>query len=210
MSRKTLGVVGLCTALACAAWFLMFKPQPMTASQEYAQAAFTRPTTPSTASQDFQIRIAGVDGLTAVPTVESCTKTEVEVILPQKPGQLIEILFVVPRLPSQGEEGFHWMDTQGCDLLLALNRDGRPVEFHKNTTRRKETFRLQPGEYVVRYYRQSNQADPEKGPPVTELLGEGRLVVIPPKSGVADCGLIPLSSDKHKIPLLLADEEPQP
>lgn len=209
MSRKTLGVVGLSAAIAFVGWFLMFQPRPKTPSDEHADAAFTRPTTLSTASQDFQIRIAGVDGLTAVPTVESCTKTEVEVILLQKPGQLMEILFVVPRLPSQGEEGFHWMDTQGCDLLLALQRDGRPVELHKNITRRKETFKLQPGEYVVRYYRQAMDFDGEKGPPVTEFLGEGRLLVVQPKSGETDCGLIPLSSEKNKIPLLLAEEEPK-
>ena len=210
MSRKTMGVVGLGTASAFVIWFLMFKPQVITASNEYGKAAFTRPTTPSTASKDFKIQIDGVDGLTAVPRVECCAKTTVEVILPQKPGRLTEILFVVPRLPSQGDEGFQWMDTQGCDLLLGLNRDGRPVELHKNITRMKAAFRLQPGEYVVRYYRQSINSDPEQGPPLTELLGVGRLVVVEPKSGEADCGLIPLSSEKEKIPLFLAKEGPMP
>lgn len=207
MSRKTWGVVGLGTTLFAIGWFLFFREKPRTPSEDHARAAFTRPTTLSDSSEGFSIQIAGVDGLKDVPAIECGTKTMLEVVLPRKSGRVFEVLFVVPRLPSQGEEGFRWIDSQGCDLFLGLSRDGRREELHKNKYSLKERFNLRAGEYRVRYYRQTMNVDAEQGPPVTELLGEGRLMVVTPKSGDADCGFLPLSSDKHKMPLFVTNEE---
>ena len=55
---------------------------------------------------------------------------------------------------------------------------------------------------MVRYFLQSSSFDAEKGPPVTELLGEGRLVVTKSKLGSADDGQIPLENESLKIPNL--------
>ena len=74
----------------------------------------------------------------------------------------------------------------------------------------KVEWKLRAGDYVVRYYRQTMSFDAEKGPPVTEFLGEGRLIVIKSKSDDSDCGYFPLSDRKNLIPLTIIDKEAKP
>lgn len=209
MSRKIGVSIGLGATLVVVMWLWLFRDKPSTPSQRYAKAAFTRPTYLSDLGKEFSIQIAGIDGLKGVPTIECGKKTTLDVTLPRKSGGVIESLFVVPRLTSQGDEGFRQMDVH-CDLILALNRSSNPADPLKDDCHMRAEWKLRAGDYVVRYYRQTMSYDTEKGPPVTELLGEGRLIVVNSKADESNCGSFPLSDKKNLIPLTIIESEPKP
>ena len=58
------------------------------------------------------------------------------------------------------------------------------------------TFHLQPGDYVLRYYRQFHHIDTERVPR-TEFIAEGRLRVTPSTS--TEPSFIPLENKKRLI-----------
>lgn len=209
MSRKTWSIVGLGIIFLAAAWFLLSGHRPRTPSDNYAKAAFTRPTILSNSANGFRVQIAKTDGIKDVPSVESGVSVSIEVTLPEDQDPEIGFVFVVPRLLSQGAEGFYWI-YPSCDHMLGLSKDGRTVKGAARTLKQKVKFNLRPAEYVVRYYLQSSPFDAEKGPPMTEFLGEGRLVVTNSKSGAADTSLVPLEDESQKIPSFRPSNEETP
>lgn len=203
MPQKKWCLIGLAVVLGLCLW--AFTPASLTPAEEYAKATFTRPKRLASSSESFAIFIDGVDALANVPTVASHQKVMIGVVLP--PGDVTrecEVILVVPRLPSQDPEGFEWMDFK-CDPILALNKpvpttlgDGR--QFYSHTT-----FSLRPGEYMVRYYRQIIQGDPEKGPPRNEFVGQGRLLVTESES--TEPTFVPLEDKKNSVRLYQPDNE---
>jgi len=204
MSRKTYGVVGLGAMLAIAAYLGIFSEKPRTPSEEQARAAFTRPTVLAPAAGDFGIFIEGVDALSEVPKVPCNELVSLMLALPPNDPQEVESIWIVTRLPSQGPEGFEWMDIH-CDVMLGLN-DPKPATLGDGRQfRMKAKFSLKPGDYVVRYYRQLSHFDPEKGPPRNEYLGQGRLEVTASKS--ESPSFLPLEDKRNTIHLLRPQSE---
>ncbi len=179
MSKKTWSLVSAAVVLGLLLW--AFKPAPLTPSNKYGKATFTRPTKIAASAKDIAISIDGVDAIAEIPSVPTNHKVSIGVVLPLGVDRELEMIIVVPRLPSQDPDGFEWIDAR-CDSILPLNSpvpttlgDGR--QFYTNTT-----FCLRPGEYMVRYYRQIMNFDPEKGPSRNEFVGQSRLVVTESKS----------------------------
>ncbi len=200
-SRKSWGLVGLGIILACMFFWMHLSREKWTPLQKHAGLAFTRPASPSSSANSFSIRIAGVDGVRGVPTIKCGGKIFIDVEITPLGEQFSEALLVVPRLRNQGADGFKWIDYQGCDFYLALGQNVRPDPSKRIKYRFKESFNLRAGEYTLRYYRYINGEDPESMISYFELLGEGSLVVLVPESGSVDCGLIPLSDEKRRMPV---------
>ena len=140
MSRKTWGVVGLGATLFVVVWLLLLREKARTPSEEYARAAFTRPTILPTIPSGLRVRIANTDGLSGVPTVESGVSVTIEVTLPPSKDPELGFVFVVPRLRSQGAEGFHWI-YPSCDQILGLSKDGRIVKGTARTLNQQRLIR---------------------------------------------------------------------
>ena len=174
MSRTAWGTLGWVIAVLLAVWVFFPLGEKPTPSEEYTKAAFTRPSVLPRLPTGFKVRVGDTDGLQAMPTVESGARVPFELTLPEIDDDESGLVFVVPRLPSQETEGFEWMDLN-CDMMLGLNKDGRPSKQGRRTYRVQGKFDLNPDEYIVRYYLQLSKLNPEKGLPCTELLGEGRV-----------------------------------
>ncbi len=205
MSQKTWRVVGLVAMLTLVVCWWAFRGKPSTPNEVYTKAAFTRPTRLAPSSGEFAVFIDGMDALAEVPTVASNQEIPIVVILPQDsaPG-LLESIWVVPRLPSQDPEGFEWMDAL-CDLILGLPSPVPTPLGEGRECNTRGTFRLRPGEYVLRYYRQISNFDAEKGPPRNEFLGQGRLRVIPSES--TEPSFVPLEDKKNIMRLFKPESE---
>ena len=199
MSWKTWSVVGLGVVLAVYWGGLMRKRS--TPSDEYTKAAFTRPTMLSPSSSEFGISYGGVDALSDVPKVESNQKVAILVHLPPCSSQETEMIWIVPRLPDQGPEGFDWMDLS-CEIRLVLSGARPPVLGDGRVVEAK--FKLSPGQYTLRYYREIVYIDGEQGPPQIEFMGQGQLQVTPSKS--TEPTFVPLE-DPHRIQLYKPENE---
>ena len=205
MSPKKIAVVGLGILLCVAGVWWALSSKTLTPAQQHAVAAFTRPVMPAPALKGFQVFIAGVDAIHETPVVESTRHVDMTVILPKNdaPGDLLDLLFIVPRL-DQSPEGFAWTDAQ-CDQMHGLNDPQPTPEGDGRSFAVQGAFNLKPGEYVVRYYRMISHVDPEKGPPWNEYLGEGRIQVTPTKSNAPS--YVPLADKTKLIPLYSSDNE---
>ncbi len=201
MTKKTWSVLGGIALLLVLAWLCMPRKKP-SRNQEFADATFTRPSALSESAKEFTVKIEGVDGLHGVPTVACNTTTLIEITFPQPLTRDIHSILIVPRLPSQGEEGFLWEDVH-CDLRFALDSNSL-ISRNSLTYRVEQNIRWNPGEYVVRYYRQIIRFDAEQGPPLTEYLGEGHIRVETLSPGDAVTGVTPLAEKKYLIPLIPA------
>ena len=205
MIQMTLGRFCLAMVLILAVCWWAFRGKPMTPLEIHAKAAFTRSTRLAPLSKDVLIFIEGDDARKDVPTVTSHKNARMTVVLPQieAPG-LLEFLLVVPRLPSQDPDGFGFMDVT-CDLILALNGAHRPVLGEGREFQVEGVFHLEPGEYVLRYYRDSRFFDGEKGPNQIEWIGQGRLRVLPSQS--QEPYITPMEDQKNLIRLYKLDAE---
>lgn len=198
MSRKNLLLVGAAAILFLALCFWGMK-KPITPAQQHYRAAMTRPTQLAPSASEVSIYINGVDAFRDVPRVASHQKLNIGVILPASEGNhLADIMNVVPRLPSQGPEGFQWTDLL-CDPVLSLNHPVPAVLGEGRQFYTSMTFCLPPGEYIVRYYRTITHFDPEKRPPVNEFVGQGRLEITASVS--AENTYVPLEVKKNTFRL---------
>ena len=204
MTRKKYLTVGLGAILACVAYFALFSKRPPTPSEQYAKAGFTRPTVLAPAAADFGLFINGVDALNQIPKVPSNTPVPFMVQLLAAPPYGYQVLWIVPRTLEQGAEGFDWMDVT-CDLFLALN-DPKPAPLGEGLEfRDRATFRLEPGTYQVRYYRNLSHSDPEQGPPLNEYLGQGALEITASLS--TEPSYRPLETKRNTIKLFRPESE---
>ena len=207
MSRKTWGLVGLGTTLILALFWWAFRGKPLTPLEERTKIAFTRPTRLAPSSEEYSIFINGDDALKQIPSVPSNQKVSIAVFAPEDSTPDIfkkNLLLIIPRLSSQGPEGFEWMCTR-CDLIVGLRNAPRPALGEGQAFKAHATFNLKPGEYVLRFYHQFGPFDAENGPDQTEFVGQGQLKVTASKS--TEPSFVPLEDKRSMIPLMRPEDE---
>lgn len=184
--------------------WLIYPQKSLTPLEKSARAAFTRSDRVSPLASKFSITIDGVDGVKATPEVTcgSRVKIEIDDSHPLSP-QFVRHFLIVPRLPSQCEDGFHWQDNQ-VDVLLGPSSN--TLKDRQSTGHTfKQKINWTPGQYVVRYYVQTFELR-DGGMPNTEFMGEGHLVVLDPPADQHVESVTPLSDRTLLIPLLSKDQ----
>ena len=206
MSRKMWGVVSVVTMLTLAVCWWAFRGQPSIPANDPARSMFLRPTKLAPSAAGFGILIDGIDALEEVPTVACNQKVSLTVISSEgRDPNAMNLFYIVQRLPNQGSEGLKWTDIS-CDLSMGLNNP-RPTPLGTDWAfDLQATFRLRPGEYVLRYYRHFRNLRNEEELPRTEFVGEGRLRVIPSPS--TEPSFIPLENKKTLILNPVSKENP--
>lgn len=195
--------IAVLVAVAALAVFLNYPRRPL--YKDSNEAFFSRPTTiDASTSQNFSIRLNGIDWLKNTPEVRCGQECELDVTLPPRENDLVaRNVLVAPRKPEDGPEAFEWIDLH-CDWFTdQRSRPGDPEMTHPIFE--NETVKIAPGEYVVRIYLQTLSLDLEQEKlPNNVLVGETKLRVLPSEDG-SECGLIPLADKKQKMPAFVSD-----
>lgn len=195
--KKWLALVLVISLVGGGVYFLW--PRPESLAEARLKAHWALPDSPASRSPPVALTMNGLDVLKEVPEFPCDREFHLEVSGLTYQYGVFRGVIVALRRPGEGDEAFTRMDFSR-DQPIAIN-------FMPNGSGPKKAvieprqFTTVPGEYRVRYYLSTRIRDRENDPvPTKELLGEGRIRLLPPAGNGGKNARVPSAASSAQLP----------
>ncbi|MEW4490563.1 hypothetical protein AB1L42_20935 [Thalassoglobus sp. JC818] len=197
--KVQIGIVGAVVVVACLVYWLMQPARLTDAAFEQFKAKHARPELSEKDESVQSFTLNGLELSDASHTYPTNHEHVFRVVLNEQPATehpVFRYVAVVPRQATATEEDFQLID--GVAESWISVQPPKTDRFSLELTSRPTKFRLQPGEYRVRYFLQTDVMDLENEPlPETVALGEGFITIVASEE-----------PDQRELHVPLADDHP--